>query len=272
VLAKGPAAIVLLGGAVLFWAVFTKRWRAAFRLFHPAGLAAFFVTSLPWYVLCARRNPDFFRIFIVEHNFKRYLTPEFQHIQPFWYYAVVLLVGLLPWTAVFLWSLVSGARRLWRTRQISDATLLLLCWSAFCILFFTISKSKLPGYILPTIPAVALLVVRLSVANRRSMSLRAAGLAAGLLLTFAFVAARSFASHTTGGNLAAVIAAGQILRALAATNLLLAACLWLSMKKGIWTAAISFCIVPILIAVILGNRLFPAFFYWDPSGKTIAQE
>src|SRR2546423_1965223 len=63
VLAKGPAAIVLSGGAIFFWALFTKRWRDAFRLFHPAAIAAFCLTALPWYVLCARRNPDFFRIF-----------------------------------------------------------------------------------------------------------------------------------------------------------------------------------------------------------------
>src|SRR6266851_5567589 len=89
-LAKGPAGIILCAGAVFFWALFTKRWRDALRLFHPAAMASFCVTALPWYILCARRNPDFFRIFIIEHNFKRFLTPEFQHIQPFWFYVPVL--------------------------------------------------------------------------------------------------------------------------------------------------------------------------------------
>src|SRR5438477_1974779 len=96
VLAKGPAGAILIAGAVFFWAIFTKRWRDAFRLLHPAAIAAFCITALPWYVLCARRSPDFFRIFIIEHNFKRYLTPEFQHIQPFWYYAPILLIALFP--------------------------------------------------------------------------------------------------------------------------------------------------------------------------------
>src|SRR5258708_16818967 len=59
VLAKGPAAIILSGGAVFFWALFTKRWRDAFRLFHPSPIASFFLTALPWYILCARRNPAF---------------------------------------------------------------------------------------------------------------------------------------------------------------------------------------------------------------------
>ena len=160
VLAKGPAAIILSGGAVFFWALFTKRWRDALRLFHPVAIAAFCLTALPWYILCARRNPDFFRIFIIEHNFKRFLTPEFQHIQPFWFYAPVLLAALLPWSIFFLWGAVSGATQMWRKRNLEDFVGLLLCWPAFTILFFTLSKSKLPGYILPALPAITLLSAR----------------------------------------------------------------------------------------------------------------
>ena len=158
VLAKGPAAIILSGGGVFFWALFTKRWRDALRLVHPAALASFCLTALPWYILCARRNPDFFRIFIIEHNFKRYLTPEFQHIQPFWFYVPVLLVAFLPWTAIFLWSSIQGAIHLWRARCTRDSTCFLICWAAFCLIFFSISRSKLPGYVLPAIPAITLLM------------------------------------------------------------------------------------------------------------------
>jgi 4-amino-4-deoxy-L-arabinose transferase-like glycosyltransferase len=160
VLAKGPAAIILSGGAIFFWALFTKRWRDAFRLFHPAALASFCLTALPWYILCARRNPDFFRIFIIEHNFKRYLTPEFQHIQPFWYFGPVLLVAFLPWIAIFLWSIVRRLANLWRTRCTEESTCLFICWAGFCVLFFSVSKSKLPGYILPAFPAIGLLIAR----------------------------------------------------------------------------------------------------------------
>src|SRR5271170_1281138 len=154
VLAKGPAAVILSGGAIFFWAIFTKRWRDAFRLLHPATIAAFCLTALPWYIVCARRNPDFFRIFIIEHNFKRFLTPEFQHIQPFWYYGAVLLIALLPWTALALWSLVVGSTKFWRVRRLSPNSLFFLSWALFCLGFFTISRSKLPGYILPAIPAI----------------------------------------------------------------------------------------------------------------------
>ena len=160
VLAKGPAGIILCGGAVFFWALFTKRWPDAFRLLHPAAIAAFCLTALPWYILCARRNPDFFRVFIIEHNFKRYLTPEFQHIQPFWYFALVLLAEFFPWTAIFLWTLIVGLYQLWKTRTISPSTNFFLSWAAFCVVFFSISQSKLPGYILPAIPAIGLILAR----------------------------------------------------------------------------------------------------------------
>src|ERR1700676_3712174 len=151
VLAKGPVAIILCGGAILFWALFTKRRRDALRLLHPAAIAAFCVTALPWYILVARRNPDFFRIFIIEHNFKRYLTPEFQHIQPFWFYIPVFVVGIFPW---LFWI-----GRAFGVAQRKDAIILLcVCWVLFPILFFSTSQSKLPGYILPCIPPAIFLI------------------------------------------------------------------------------------------------------------------
>jgi 4-amino-4-deoxy-L-arabinose transferase-like glycosyltransferase len=158
VLAKGPAAIILSGGAVFFWALFTKRWRDTFRLLHPAAIAAFCLTALPWYILCARRNPDFFRIFIIEHNFKRFLTPEFQHIQPFWYYGLIVLLALIPWIALLL-PLCTDLRRFWRAEFLRrPSVLLFLCWAGFTVLFFSVSKSKLPGYVLPAIPPIVLLL------------------------------------------------------------------------------------------------------------------
>src|SRR5262249_18447752 len=143
VLAKGPAAIVLTGGGVFFWALFTKRWRDAFRLLHPVAIASFCATALPWYILCAQRNPDFFRVFIIEHNFKRYLTPEFQHIQPFWYYVPVILIGFVPWTGVLLWAGFVGGQRLLAQFKFSELSLLLHMWTGFCLIFFSASRSKL---------------------------------------------------------------------------------------------------------------------------------
>ncbi|HXN24176.1 MAG TPA: glycosyltransferase family 39 protein [Candidatus Dormibacteraeota bacterium] len=159
-LAKGPAAIILAGGATFLWALGTKRWRDAFRLTHPMSIAAFCATALPWYVLCARRNPDFLRIFIVEHNFARFLTPVFQHVRPFWFFAPVILLGVLPWTLVVV-SIGRDVLRKYRAATLSRSLLWFSgCWALVPILFFSLSKSKLPGYILPSFPPLILLFAR----------------------------------------------------------------------------------------------------------------
>jgi 4-amino-4-deoxy-L-arabinose transferase-like glycosyltransferase len=157
VLAKGPAALVLAGGAILLWAASTGHWRAALRLFHPIAIATFFLTCLPWYVLCAHRNPEFFRVFIIEHNFKRYLTPEFQHIQPFWYYVPITIIALLPWLFWLAWFALSEPGKSESSTQRSQI-FFLAGWGVFPVLFFSLSKSKLPGYILPAVLPLGFLI------------------------------------------------------------------------------------------------------------------
>jgi 4-amino-4-deoxy-L-arabinose transferase-like glycosyltransferase len=158
VLAKGPAALILAGGAVFLWAALTKHWRDALRLFHPIAIGTFLVISLPWYLLCALRNPDFFRIFIIEHNFKRYLTPEFQHIQPFWYYLPITILALLPWLFWLAWFVKRKNRGDEGDGCQGTQILFLAAWGVFPILFFSLSKSKLPGYILPAVLPLGLLI------------------------------------------------------------------------------------------------------------------
>ncbi len=165
VLAKGPAAVILAGGAMLLWVAFTKRWRDSLILFHPISIGAFLVTALPWYILCARRNPDFLRVFIIEHNFNRYLTPEFRHIQPFWYYLPITVVALLPWVVWLCWS-EGGQTHAAETGPRRAVSLFAAAWGLFPVLFFSLSKSKLPGYILPAVPA---LVFSIALVVRRTL-------------------------------------------------------------------------------------------------------
>lgn len=167
VLAKGPAGVILCGASVFFWALFSRCWRDAFRLAHPAAILPFCAVSLSWYILCARRNPDFLRVFIVEHNFKRYLTPEFQHIQPFWFYIPILFAALLPWSLGFVGLFAESTKGRRAPVRIPPADLFLLSFGLFPILFFSASQSKLPGYILPAFaPFVCLLAARLASALR----------------------------------------------------------------------------------------------------------
>ncbi len=157
VLAKGPAAIVLAVGAIGLWALATKQWRTAFRVAHPFAIAAFSIVALPWYVLCAIRNPDFLRVFLWQHNFERYVTPIFEHRQPFWYFGPIVLLALLPWAAL-LWPMAHEGLRSWREKSWTNSPgFFFACWAIVPVVFFSLSQSKLPGYILPAIPPLALL-------------------------------------------------------------------------------------------------------------------
>lgn len=274
VLAKGPAAIILSGGAVFFWALFTKRWRDAFRLVHPVALASFCLTALPWYIACARRNPDFFRIFIIEHNLKRYLTPEFQHIQPFWFYLPVLLVAFLPWTALLVWTAIEGGARVAESKKISPNSLFLLVWSVFVVLFFSLSRSKLPGYILPSIPPICLIVahayVAMALAYRKSFRIIAITAAAILFLLFALV--RELTPHISRTNerFGVIVSCSLIL--MGAANLFLAIFCPSRPSTDIRRAFAACSVVPILIFVSLADVLLTSYFRWDPSGRTLSEE
>lgn len=157
-LAKGPAALLLAGGAAVLWALLARRVRAAFRLAHPLAVAAFCITALPWYILCALRNPDFLRVFIWQHNFERYLTPIFEHRQPFWFFAPIVLVGVLPWAPLLYTPVreffVARGEKHWT----DSPACYFACWAVFPVLFFSLSQSKLPGYVLPSIPPLMLLI------------------------------------------------------------------------------------------------------------------
>lgn len=274
VLAKGPAAIILCGGAVFFWALFTKRWRDALRLLHPAAIAAFCATALPWYILCARRNPDFFRVFIIEHNLKRYLTPEFQHIQPFWFYIPIVLIGFLPWTAVLLWSSTVRSLHVIRHRSVSPSAAFLLSWSFFCLVFFSISQSKLPGYILPAVPALGLCMVRVYVEMRPvyPLSLRISELFASAALLGVGSVFMLFGRASHQGSAKAVVAYGVVAALLGLANLVVSLLSPARPRDGIRTIAIGTAVLPILLLLLFSNRLLPSFFFWDPSGRTLAQE
>lgn len=179
-LAKGPAAIILAGGALGAWALTTKHWRIAIRFLHPIVIVSLSVVALPWYVLCAVRNPEFIRVFIFQHNFERYLTPLFRHKQPFWFFGPIICLALLPWT-VLLIPVTQETLRQWREKSWANSPgFFFACWAISPFLFFSFSQSKLPGYILPAIPPLVLLCalssLRVSDMSRATTIVVAAGI------------------------------------------------------------------------------------------------
>ncbi|MBI4290646.1 MAG: glycosyltransferase family 39 protein [Betaproteobacteria bacterium] len=167
VLSKGLIGIVLPAGAVALYVLLQRDWRLLTRLELAAGGALFLAITAPWFVQVSRANPEFLRFFFVYEHFERFLTEAHGRYQPLWYFVPVLLVGLLPWTISLFPAIVNGWHSGGRAR-FRPARFLLL-WAAVVFAFFSISSSKLPSYILPMFPALALLIGRyLAQAGRRA--------------------------------------------------------------------------------------------------------
>ena len=162
-LAKGPVAPFLAGALVVAFAAAQRDGKLIARTLWWPGVLLFLVVSVPWYIAIQLRTGDFFRVFILEHNLARFGTDLYRHKQPFWYYLLVLLALMMPWSVVFLAAVVEAARKVFprQSAVVSDrpARLFLLLWLVVPVIFFSLSQSKLPGYILPSIPAGALLVI-----------------------------------------------------------------------------------------------------------------
>jgi len=156
-LAKGPVAPFLAVAIVGIFAATQRSWQVIWKTLWLPGILLFCIVALPWYVLVQIRNPQFFRVFIWEHNLARFGTNVFHHPEPFWYYLPVTLVGWLPWMVFVGASLVWAVRKL-RQPGVDALNISLLIWIVVVGAFFSISKSKLPGYILPAItPGILLL-------------------------------------------------------------------------------------------------------------------
>src|SRR5271167_1556383 len=161
-LAKGPVAIFLAALIVVAFAVLRRDWRLVLRTLWLPGIVLYLVVTLPWFIAVQRANPEFFRVFFLQQNLARYTTDLYRHHQPFWYFMPVALLALVPWI-VFVIVAVIDAIRDWRfsTQQppgAEDLRLFLTLWLLLPILFFSLSQSKLPGYILPAIPAGTILL------------------------------------------------------------------------------------------------------------------
>jgi 4-amino-4-deoxy-L-arabinose transferase-like glycosyltransferase len=194
-LAKGPVAIALSVLIVGLFALMQREALPAWRTLWPPGLLLFLVVALPWYIAVQLRNPEFFRVFILEHNLARFGSDLYHHTQPFWYFLPVILVGLIPWTALVVVAFADIIRRCVAQGYAAPAEdsmgVFFLIWAAVPVIFFSLSQSKLPGYILPGLPACTLLLAEY-MHNRRQASAAGdglhpawrvvhAGLAAGIL-------------------------------------------------------------------------------------------
>jgi 4-amino-4-deoxy-L-arabinose transferase-like glycosyltransferase len=162
-LAKGPVAPFLAAIVLSIFAWAKGESRLLRRTLWLPGVLLFCAVALPWYVAVQIKNPQFFRVFILEHNLARFGSNLYHHREPFWYYLPVMLLGLVPW-AVFVIAALAEIIGVWwgkgRDLLRSEDSLsgFLAIWLLAPVIFFSLSQSKLPGYILPALPAGALLL------------------------------------------------------------------------------------------------------------------
>lgn len=154
-LAKGPLGLLLpllvLGGYILA----TREWRLVRELLSPLALGAFVVVAAPWYIaILVDQGRHFIDVFILNHNLQRFSSTIHHHPGPFWYYLPILLAGLFPWSGLA----VPGVAGIRPRRSRTD--LFLALWLGLPVVFFALAGSKLPGYILPCVPPLAILMGR----------------------------------------------------------------------------------------------------------------
>lgn len=136
-------------------------------------LAGCILVAAPWYLLCLLRNgPVFWHEFFWKQHVERFFTPVLQHVQPFWYYLPILIAGMFPWTPVMALLLRSKTYQDERIRFLTG-------WLLFALAFFSAARNKLPGYMLPLLPALAIV---LAIALKNAGPLAKWWLAASTLL------------------------------------------------------------------------------------------
>ncbi|WP_171014049.1 phospholipid carrier-dependent glycosyltransferase [Chitinivorax sp. B] len=155
-LSKGLIGPVIPGMALILYILMTRQWALLARMHWLAGFVLFAAVVVPWFVLVSHRNPEFLQFFFIHEHFQRFATDGARRDGAIWYFAPILLLGLTPWLGWLIGS--TWQARLRVVSQVFQPKWLLLIWCAFIFVFFSISKSKLPAYILPMFPALALLI------------------------------------------------------------------------------------------------------------------
>ncbi len=157
-LAKGPLAVAIAGIVGLAYLATFGEWRALKKLLISPALVVFLALAVPWYWVCYQRNGyAFIEEFFIRHNWQRLISgPAIGHPQPFWFYVPILVAGIFPWTPLIVLPVVDiiqrGLRNILQDRQRA----FLIYWVILPFLFFSLSRNKLPGYLLPILPPLTL--------------------------------------------------------------------------------------------------------------------
>jgi 4-amino-4-deoxy-L-arabinose transferase-like glycosyltransferase len=251
-LAKGPVAVVLAGLIIAVFAVLRRDWRLILRTLWPAGIVLYLAVTLPWFIAVQRANPKFFRTFFLQHNVERFSTNLYHHAQPFWFYLPVALLALLPWTVFVIVALVDAIRD-WRFSAqqppgVEDLRTYLTVWFLLPMAFFSLSQSKLPGYILPAIPAGTILLANFVWRREQEAENPSAWLA---MLHALLSAAMLVAALIVPFKLLKLALPRNVIMVAAALGVTAIVALWFSMRMQGYRVLRFITLVPVVIAFAL---------------------
>lgn len=149
-LSKGIVAIILLIVTIIIFLLIEKKASFIKEMRIIKGIIIYSVIALPWFIAISLKESEFFYFFVIDQHFLRFFTSKHKRTGSLFYFLPVLMGGMFPWAILIPRSIIN----LWKRSEIR----LFLIWSAIVFLFFSVSKSKLPPYILPVFPPLAIII------------------------------------------------------------------------------------------------------------------
>ncbi|MBU3609177.1 glycosyltransferase family 39 protein [Polynucleobacter wuianus] len=154
-LSKGLIGAAIPAMVFIAYSISVWDWKIWTRLRLFSGTIIYLLITSPWFVMVAQRNPEFLEFFFIHEHFQRFTQDAHSRTGPISYFVPLLLIGALPWILQIPGAITQAWQE--RRREFSSGWLL-VCWFAIIFAFFSVSHSKLPGYIIPIFPALALLI------------------------------------------------------------------------------------------------------------------
>jgi 4-amino-4-deoxy-L-arabinose transferase-like glycosyltransferase len=154
-LSKGVIGAAIPAMVFVVYSISAWDWKIWSRLHLISGTILFLLITAPWFVLISQRNPEFLEFFFIHEHLQRFTDDAHSRTGPIYYFVPLLIIGILPW--IFQIPGAFAQAFVERKKEFSSSWLL-ACWSVVIFAFFSVSQSKLPGYIIPIFPALALLI------------------------------------------------------------------------------------------------------------------
>jgi dolichol-phosphate mannosyltransferase len=203
-LTKGPMALVVPLAAALGQSFFGRR-----RKNWPwvTGLFATLLISLSWFLVMAAQRPELFDYFLRYELVERFASTSHGRSKPWWFFVPVLLVALLPWT-LSLPRLIQITWLQFKTRTVSSRQGLLLGWVLLPLLILSLAGSKLPTYILPLLPGLAIGLSALWIDTRRTLQIALPAIALWIaIISFSGLGNDTLGRQASLRNLSSALAA-----------------------------------------------------------------